>query len=382
MKTRKLVMIPGPTPVVRSIQDQMGRETVAFGDPAFVKDFKELLEDLKILFKCSGEVFVVAGTGTMGMEMAIANTTKRGDNILIVSHGYFGDRFVELCKRKGLNADILSSEWGEIVPVEKIEEKLKEKKYAAITVTHVDTSTGVCAPVDEIGKVLKNYPDTMYIVDGVCATAGEPEYVDDMGIDVLLTGSQKAFGVAPGLTMLWVSNKAMERRKNLGEISEYYIDFDKWLPIMKNPSKYYATPAVNLIWALKESVRIIKEEGIENRYERHKKVAKAMRPALEGLGFKILAKEDHRAVTLSNLIYPEGIDDVKFRGLLAEEGIAVAGGLGPYAGKMFRLGHMGNIDKHDLVSVIATIERALFRAGMPVEFGKGVGILQKHLMEK
>ncbi len=380
MKTRKLLMIPGPTPVVRSIQDQMGRETVAFGDPDFVKDFKELVEDLKDLFKCSGEVFVVAGTGTMGMEMAIANTLKKGDKLLIVSHGFFGDRFIELCKRKGLDADILSSEWGETVPVEEIEEKLKEKDYAAITVTHVDTSTGVCASIAEIGELMKNHPETLYIVDGVCATAGEPEYVDDMGIDILLTGTQKAFGVAPGLTMVWASQKAMERRKSLGEISEYYIDFDKWLPIMKDPSKYYATPAVNMVWALKESVRIIKEEGIENRYERHKKVAKAMQCALKELGFKILAKENCRAVTLSNLIYPEGIDDVKFRGLLAEEGIVVAGGLGAYAGKMFRLGHMGNIDKHDLVSVIATIERALYRAGAKVELGKGVGELQKSLV--
>ncbi len=380
MKTRKLLMIPGPTPVVRSIQDQMGRETVAFGDPDFVKDFKELVEDLKDLFKCSGEVFVVAGTGTMGMEMAIANTLKKGDKLLIVSHGFFGDRFIELCKRKGLDADILSSEWGETVPVEEIEEKLKEKDYAAITVTHVDTSTGVCASIAEIGELMKNHPETLYIVDGVCATAGEPEYVDDMGIDILLTGTQKAFGVAPGLTMVWASQKAMERRKSLGEISEYYIDFDKWLPIMKDPSKYYATPAVNMVWALKESVRIIKEEGIENRYERHKKVAKAMQCALKELGFKILAKENCRAVTLSNLIYPEGIDDAKFRGLLAEEGIVVAGGLGAYAGKMFRLGHMGNIDKHDLVSVIATIERALYRAGAKVELGKGVGELQKSLV--
>ena len=205
MNTHKLLMIPGPTPVVRSIQDQMGRETVAFGDPDFVKDFKELVEDLKVLFKCSGEVFVVAGTGTMGMEMAIVNTLKKGDNLLIVSHGFFGDRFIELCKRKGLNADILSSEWGDIVPVEKIAEKLKEKKYAAITVTHVDTSTGVSAPVAEIGELMKKHPETLYIVDGVCSTAGEPEYVDDMGIDVLLTGTQKAFGVAPGLTMIWAS---------------------------------------------------------------------------------------------------------------------------------------------------------------------------------
>ena len=150
---------------------------------------------------------------------------------------------------------------------------------------------------------------------------------------------------------------------------------------MNDPSKYYATPAVNMIWALKESVRIIKEEGIENRYERHRKNAAAMQAALETLGFRILAEKGCRAVTLSNLVYPEGTDDAKFRGLLAEEGIMVAGGLGAYAGKMFRLGHMGNIDKHDLVSVIAAIERALYRAGMPVELGKGVGVLQQLLVK-
>ncbi|HHY78334.1 MAG TPA: alanine--glyoxylate aminotransferase family protein [Clostridiales bacterium] len=381
MKTRKLLMIPGPTPVARSIQDQMGRETVAFGDPAFVKDFKELIEDLKVMFKCSGEVFVLAGSGTLGMETAIANVTKSGDNVLVVSHGFFGDRFIDICTRKGLNVDVLSAEWGDIVPVEKIREKLKEKKYAAMTVTHVDTSTGVCAPVAEIGKMMKEFPDTIYIVDGVCATAGEPEYVDDMGIDILFTGSQKAFGVAPGLTMVWANHKALERRKSLGTIPESYMDFEKWIPIMHDPSKYYATPAVNLVWALKESVRIMKEEGLENRYERHRKYARAMQSALEALGFRLLAKEGYRAVTLSNLIYPEGIDDAKFRGLLAEEGIMVAGGLGPYAGKMFRLGHMGNIDKHDLVSVIATVERAAYRVGMNVELGKGVAIIQKSLVE-
>jgi len=381
MKTRKLVMIPGPTPVVRSIQDQMGRETVAFGDPEFVKDFKGLLEDLKELFRCSCEVFVIAGSGTMGMEMAIANTTKKGDNVLVVSHGFFGDRFIELGKRKGLNVDVISSEWGEIVPVERIKEKLGEKKYAAMTVTHVDTSTGVCAPVAAIGKMMKDFPDTIYIVDGVCATAAEPEYVDDMGIDILFTGTQKAFGVAPGLTMLWAGQKALDRRKELGDIPEYFIDFEKWLPIMNDPSKYYATPAVNMVWALKESVRIIKEEGLEERYARHRKDAAAMQAALETLGFTILAKESCRAVTLSNLVYPEGTDDAKFRALLAEEGIMVAGGLGTYAGRMFRLGHMGNIDKHDLVSVIATIERALYRAGMPVELGKGVGVLQEKLLK-
>ena len=380
MKNRRLVMIPGPTPVVRSIQDQMGRETVAFGDPGFVKDFKELLTDLKELWKSSGEVFVVAGTGTMAMEMAIANTLKSGDNLLIVSHGFFGDRFVELAERKGIVADILKAEWGKIIPVEEIEKKLSEKKYQAVTVTHVDTSTGVCAPVAEIGEMMKKFPETIYIVDGVCATAGEREYVDEMNIDVLLTGSQKAFGVAPGLEMVWASQKALARRKEIGTIPEYYVDFEKWLPIMQDTSKYYATPAVNLIWALKESVRLIKEEGIEARYDRHIKVGRAMQSALESMGFGILADKDHRAVTLSNVLYPEGIDDMKFRTILAEEGAQVAGGLAAYAGKMFRIGHMGNVDMHDLVGAISAIERTLYRMGTDV-LGKGVATLQKELLK-
>lgn len=381
MKNRKLLMIPGPSPVVRSIQDQMGRETVAFGDPEFVKEFKGLIDDLKEMFKTSGEVFIVAGTGTMAMEMAIANTTKKGDNILIVSHGFFGDRFIDICERKGLNVDVIASEWGKIIPPTEIEKKLNEKEYAIVTVTHVDTATGVCAPVSEIGQVVKKFPNTLLIVDGVCATAGETEYVDEMGIDVLFTGSQKAFGVSPGLAMLWAGPKAMERRKTLGVIPEYYVDFDKWLPIMDNPVKYFVTPAINLVWALKESVRIIKEEGLEARFARHRKVAQAMQKAMESLGFTLLAEKGHRAVTLSNLIYPEGIEDLSFRSLLAEEGIMVAGGLAAYAGKMFRLGHMGNIDMHDLVSVIATIERALYRSGQPVELGKSVGIFMHEMLD-
>ncbi|MCF6461849.1 pyridoxal-phosphate-dependent aminotransferase family protein [Clostridium sp. Cult1] len=381
MKNRKLVMIPGPTPVVRSIQDQMGRETVAFGDPGFINDFKEVITDLKTIFKTKGEAFVVAGTGTLAMEMGIANVTKEGDNVLVVSTGFFGDRYVELCERKGLNVDVISSEWGTIVPVEDIEKKLKEKNYKAVTVTHVDTSTGVCAPVAEIGQMVKKFEDTVLVVDGVCATAAEPEYLDEMGIDVLITGSQKAFGVAPGLAIVLAGPKALERRKSLGTIRDYYIDFEKWIPIMNDPAKYFGTPPVNMIWALQESLRIMKEEGIENRYKRHIKVAKAMQAALEEIGFTILAEKEHRAVTLSNVLYMDGIDDGEFRKILAEEGAVVAGGLGAYTGKMFRLGHMGNIDTHDLVSTMSAIERTLYRLGIKDVLGKGVGTLTRELMK-
>ncbi len=377
MKNQKLVMIPGPTPTVRTITEQMGRETVAFGDPAFVKDFKELVIDLKKLLKVDGECFVVAGSGTLAMEMAVSNVTKRGDNVLIVSNGFFGDRFIDICERKGLNVDLLQAPWGQVISSEEIEKKLKEKSYAAITVSHVDTATGAVAPIQEIGKVMKNYPDTVYIVDGVAATAGEREYVDDYGIDILFTGSQKAFGVAPGLLILWAGKKALERRKSLGTIPEYYIDFEKWIPIMNDPSKYFATPAVNMIWALKESVRLINEEGIEARYERHTKISEAINKALEALGFTVLANENNRCSTLSNVLYPEGINDVEFRSTLAEEGVMVAGGLAAYAGKMFRLGHMGNIDDHTVYSAIAAIERTLIKLGYKYE--KGIGL--KTLLE-
>jgi aspartate aminotransferase-like enzyme len=365
-------MIPGPTPTVASVRAQMARVTASFKDPDFMRDFKELVLDLKEMLGTTGECFVVAGTGTMAMEMAIANTAKSGDSILIVSHGFFGDRFIDMCERRGLNVDVLSSEWGKTVPLADIESQLSQKSYQAVTVTHVDTSTGTCADVEGIGKIVGRFDGTLFIVDGVCASGAIPESVDEMGIDVLLTGSQKAFGVAPGLAVLWAGPKALERRTSLGKIPDSYMDFEKWMPVMNDPNKYWGTPPVNLIWALKESVRLINEEGLENRYKRHRTDALGIQAALEAMGFSILAEPGCRAATLSNVIYPDGVDDEAFRKILAEEGIIVAAALGAYAGKAFRLGHMGHIDKQVIVSVITAIERALYRVGFPVEFGKGI----------
>lgn len=374
MENKRMVMIPGPTPVVKSIQDQMGREIQAFGDPRFVKDYKELIEGLGKLMNCSGKTFPLAGTGTLAMEMAISNVTKRGDNVLIIRHGYFGDRFNELCTRKGLNVDVLAGEEGKVVPVDEIDRKLSEKHYAAITVTHVDTATGVCAPIAEIGEMMKKHPETIYIVDGVAATGGEFADVDGMNIDILFTASQKAFGVCPGMFILWASQRALDRRKSLGMIPEYFVDFEKWLPTMNDPSKYFATPAINLVWSLLESLHIIEKEGLKERDARHRKNARAMQAALEALGFTVLAEKEHRAVTLSNLLYPEGVNDAQFRTILLEEGIVVAGGIGPYAGRMFRLGHMGNIDINDEVAVLGVIERTLNRCGYPVEYGSSIRV--------
>ena len=382
MQNKKMVMIPGPTPVVDSIRSQMGRAVEAFGAPDFVRDYKELIDDLGQMLNCDGKTFVLAGSGTLAMEMAIANSTKRGDDVLIVSHGFFGDRFIDICKAKGLEADTMQSEWGSTVPISDIDAMLSEKDYAAITVSHVDTSTGVVADIAAIGEIMKKYPNTLFIVDGVCSTAAQYENMAEMNIDILFTGSQKAFGVSPGLFVLWANQKALNRRQSLKDMSEYYIDMHRWIPIMDDPSKYFATPAVNLIWALKESVRIINEEGgLKPRYERHLKHARAIQKAFEAIGLNNLADETCRAVTLSNLLYPAGVDDLAFRKTIMEEGAVVAGGLGPYAGKLFRMGHMGNIDSNDISAALSAVERTLARVGNFDKFGTAVGTYLAEIKE-
>lgn len=356
---KKLLMIPGPTPVVDSIREQMARDTVAFGDPGFIEDFKQVLTDLKQLWDCDGEAFVVAGSGSLAMEMALANTLKKGDKFLLASNGFFGDRFIDIAERKGIDISLIQAEWGQTVTPQQIEDKLKEGGFKAVSVTQVDTSTGVLAPVREIGEVVKRYEDVIYIVDGVCSVGGEPVNLTDDHIDILITGSQKAFGVCPGLMMLWANQRSLARRESLGQIPEYYCDYEKWLPIMRDPAKYFATPPINLVWALQESIRIMKAERLENRYQRHEKNAKAMQQAFEALGFTILANKDYRAHTLSNLLYPEGIEDLAFRTKLAEEGVQAAGGVGQYAGKMLRVGHMGNADQHTMIATLAALERTM-----------------------
>lgn len=373
-------MIPGPTPTINRINDQMGRPTCAHGDPDFVVDYKNTIDRIGKMFDCSGQAFIISGSGSLALEMAIANNLKKGDNLLVISHGMFGDRFIDIAERKGINTDVLRAPWGSIVPVDEINKQLSIKKYDAVTVSHVDTSTAVLAPIAEIGEMIhKEHKDTIYIVDGVAATAGARSYVDKMHIDVLITASQKALGVAPGLAIVFAGNKSLKRRETLGRIPEYYVDYEKWIPIMQDPAKYYATPPVNLIWALQEALNVIDEEGIENRYDRHEKQGAAMRKALESLGFTVTAEKGVQAPTLTNCFYMEGIEDQAFRTAVLEEGIMIAGALGEYAGKAFRIGHMGNADLHDLTAALSAIERALVKIGVDIQLGKSIGVFLKEM---
>lgn len=381
---KKLMMIPGPTPVEQSILDALSKETVSHLDPQLVGTLKETLKDLKtIVMTEKGQPFTIPGTGTLAMETALVNSLKKGDRLLVVSHGYFGDRFVEIAQSYGFEVEVLASEWGKIVEVEKIAQKLKEKKFSAITLTHVDTSTGVCAPLKEVSEVVKEFPETLFIVDGVCATGGIEERMDDWGIDILFAGNQKAFGVPPGLANLIFSEKALERRNSLGKISAYYMDINRWLSIMRDPaSGYFATHAVNMVNALHQGLKIILKEGLEERFKRHRRFALAFQTGLEELGFGILPSKEHRANTVSTVVYPFGIEDLSFRERLFQNGVLVSAGKGVLAGKIFRLGHMGNITENEVVATLSIIERTLSEFNYNFKLGSGIGAAEEILFKK
>lgn len=372
MKNKELLLVPGPTPVMDEIYDALASETRGHTDPRFVDTFKNALANTKKLFNTDGEVYVVAGSGTLAMEMAIVNTIAKGERLLVISHGYFGDRFTPLAKAFGIEVDVLQSTWGERVDAKLVEEAVKANKYKAVTITHADTSTGVVSDLETLVPIIKA-SGALVIVDGVVATAALQEDMskaygeEDYKIDIVLTGSQKAIGIPPGLAIVAFSQQALAAREQIGSVPAYYADIHNWRNIMENPAMYFATPPVNLIYAYDVALNIVLEEGMKKREARHIAFGKAIRAALRSYGMTPLANEEVAAPTLSCILYPEGIEDGKFRASLANRGIIVAGSLAHLAGKAFRIGHMGNTTAEMLEQAIVVIGEALQEQQLQVD---------------
>ncbi len=360
MTREKLLLIPGPSPVVPRVLDALAAPTVSHVGPEMVKDLREACEDLKrVVFCPDGEVFIVSGAGTLSMEIALLNTVDiRKDRVLILSQGYFGKRMVEICDVFGIRYDALEAEWGKAVLPEELEAQLGKNTYDVVVCTHVDTATGACAPVEAYAKAAAG-AKALFIVDGVCATGGVPERMDDWGIDVVLTAAQKCFGAPPGLAIAVFSPRAMARRHGLGAIPAYYADILRWLPIMKEPARYFSTPCVNEIRCFREALRLVLEEGVEKRFRRHEATGRAMRAALSALGFTFFTDPRFLAPTLSVPQYPAGVEDKAFRQTLSEHGVVVAGGLAHTTGKVFRMGHMGNLSTDDITFALEALETTL-----------------------
>lgn len=377
MPNQEMLLIPGPTPVVDEIYEALAQETYAHTDPRLVEKFKNSLAMTKGLFNTDGEVFIVAGSGTLSMEMAIINTVAPGEKLLVVSHGFFGDRFVPIAQAYGIEVEVIQSEWGKHVDVSAVTEKLAEGGFKAVTVTHADTSTGVMSNLEELVPAVKKF-GSLFILDGVCASAAVEEDMSkeyghpDYKIDLVLTGSQKAIGVPPGLAIVAFGPKALEARQAMDKVTAYYMDIQRWLPTMRDPGKYYATHPVNMIYALEKGLEIVMKEGLENRYKRHLALGRAVRAGLAEYGMKALAPEEIAAPTLSCILYPEGVNDAEFRAKLASKGMVIAGALAGLAGKAFRIGHMGNVTEDMFVKAMELIGETLKEVGVEADSAKAV----------
>ncbi|MFL6557332.1 MAG: pyridoxal-phosphate-dependent aminotransferase family protein, partial [Bacillus sp. (in: firmicutes)] len=384
MRNQEMLLIPGPTPVVDSIYDAIAQETRGHTDSRFVAIYKNAIEKTREMLKTDGEVFVISGSGTVAMEMALVNTVAAGEKLLVISHGYFGDRFIKLAKAFGIEVEVLQAEWGTQVSPSVVEAKLVNGNFKAVTITHADTSTGVAANLDVLVPIIKKN-GALVILDGVCATAAMEEdmsrqyHGSDGKIDVILTGSQKAIGVPPGLAIVAFNQTALAARTKMERVPAYYCDIYNWIPIMNDPGKYFATPPVNLIYAYAEGMRLVLEEGMERRYQRHTAFGKAVRSALAVYGMKALANEEVASATLSCILYPDGMEDAAFRSSLAKKGVIVAGALAHLAGKAFRIGHMGNTTEQMLEDAVVLIGETMNELGNPVDTEKAVDCFKKQV---
>lgn len=360
---KELLLIPGPTPVNEEVLKEISRQPISHMSKDFGEYLRKCVEGLKVIFGTkTGHIFIIPGSGTLGMEIAIKNFLGKDEKALVLSHGFFGDRFLDILEEDGFNYDKIQSKWGEVIDLNLIYEKLKKEKFSLITITHVDTSTGILAPIENYMKVIKEVsPDSLVVLDGVCATAGVEEKMDEWGVDIILTGSQKALAVPPGLAILAVSERAMKKRESLGKIGFYYGDLLRWKPTIEDATKYFATHNTNYTFGLKKSLEIILSEGLDKRYKRHFENASFIRELMSGIGFDVFGNKNFLAPTLSLFIYPNGIDDEKFRSDLKNKGITVASGIKDLKGKVFRMGHMGEVKKEDLQYVFEVIKEVVKR---------------------
>lgn len=387
MKDRTLLMIPGPIEFEPAVLEALGAPTTSHVAPDFIEVFGQAIERMREVWMCpAGQPFIIAGSGTLAMDTAVVNLVDPGDKALVISTGYFGERYAELLKRYGAEVTVLGAPPGDIVELDKIETELKQGSYKLMTFTHVDTSTAVLVDPRPLGKLGRKY-GVLTVLDGVCSIAGEEMRQEEWGIDVALTASQKAIGVPPGLALLVAGPEAMKTwRERKTPVSHYYGDWKNWLPIMeayeaRKPS-YFGTPPVNLICALNVSLGQILTEGMEQRFSRHQRIGSAFRAAMGALGLKQVPKDPaYAASTLTAPCYPEGVTGQALLPKVRAAGATLAGGLHPdIKATYFRIGHMGAVKPGDILATVGAIETGLAGCGYEFEKGIGVAAAQKKLL--
>lgn len=378
---KRYLLAPGPTPVPPEVLLAMARPMIHHRAPEFDPIFAEAREGLKWLFQTRNDVLMLAASGTGGMEGSISNFLSPGDKALCINGGKFGERWGKICKTFGVHAIEIKVEWGHAVNPQLVAEALKkDPSIKAVYVQASETSTGVSHDVKALGEIVRAHENTILVVDAITALGVFDIKTDAWGLDVVITGSQKALMLPPGMAFVSVSDKAWalaDRAKN----AAFYFNFKKE---RENQSKNQTafTPTVSLIIGLQEVFKIMKAEGLDNLFTRQKQLAHAMREGMKAAGLALFPKESP-SDALTAVSSPDGVDgQAVYKNLRVQYGITAAGGQDHLKGKIFRLSHMGYADRFDVITAIAATEMVLKGLGYPVKLGSGVAKAQEILMAK
>lgn len=384
MDNKLMLMIPGPTPVPEAALLAMAKHPMGHRSKEFDAIFAECTENLKWLHQTSSDVLSLTVSGTGAMEAGIINFLSAGDRVLVGTNGKFGERWAEVAEAYGLNVEIIKAEWGQPLDPENFREKLEadtEKQIKAVIITHSETSTGVLNDLETINRHVKAHGEALIMVDAVTSLGAVSVPMDAWGIDVIASGSQKAYMIPPGLGFVAVGPKAWEAYKT-AKLPRYYLDLGKYRKeAAKNTTPF--TPPVNMFFGLQVTLQMMKAEGLENVFARHKRLMTTTRAAVKALGLPLFAADDAASPAITSVMPPESVDAQKVRTLMRKRfDIALADGQDHLKGKIFRIGHLGFVSDRDILAAISSLEAVLRELGHEgYTPGAGVAAAAKFLAE-
>jgi aspartate aminotransferase-like enzyme len=376
MKSR--LFTPGPTPVPERVLLRMAEPIIHHRHPEFRKLMEQVHTDLQYVFQTSGPVLTLASSGTGAMEATFVSLFSPGDTVIAVNQGKFGERWVQMPKVFGLEAVEIKIPWGKAISAAQMQRALAEHpETKGVYLTHSETSTGTATDVEQIARIVRNESNALVCVDGITAVGAHELRFDAWGIDVCVTGSQKGLMIPPGLSFVALGPRAVKATES-STLPKFYFDLRRALKALETFDTPW-TPAVSLIVGLGAALEMIRAEGIENVWARHRRLALALRAGIQAMGLRLFSDSPSYAVTPVWL--PDGVAWKAFnQALKIDNGITVAGGQGDYTGKIFRISHLGYYDDLDMVAVTAAVERSLESVGVSGIAGKGVAAVQKELL--
>ncbi len=374
------LMAPGPTPVPASVLLAMAQPMIHHRTPEYEALFIEVRAGLKRLFQTEQDVVPFTSSGTGAMEAAVVSTLSPGDTVLVLRAGNFGKRWEEICRAYGLDVTAVAAPFGHSVPAERIAEALAQHRGArAVLMQHSESSTGVLHDVEGIAAVTRATP-AIVIVDAVSSLGIADLPMDAWGVDLVVAGSQKGLMLPPGLSFCALSAKAWDHVKS-SRLPKYYFDIAaEHKAVSRNEAHF--TPAVSIVLGLREVLRMIEQEGLQNVFARHERLARATRSGVEALGLELFAKATP-SPALTAVLTPAGVDSEEvLAAYSSSHNITIAGGQGEMKGTVFRLGHMGYVGDFDVITALAALEQVLHELGHPVDFGAAVRAAQKVFAER